>query len=65
MNIYTGEIISDVASDDRDQASVLVQLGLLEAKGLPIAGVETAKKVMDEQSIPSNGMIKGWDKQRK
>lgn len=30
-----------------DQASVLVQVGLLNPKGLPIAGVETAKK-MDE-----------------
>ena len=30
-----------------DQASVLVQLGLLRTAGLPIAGVETARKVMD------------------
>jgi carboxymethylenebutenolidase len=28
-----------------DQASVLVQLGLLDPKGLPINGIETAKKM--------------------
>lgn len=55
-----------------DQASVLVQVGLLDAKlgavglgkngvkRLPIAGVETARKVMDESSVASNGMISGW-----
>jgi hypothetical protein len=43
----------------------LVQLGLLEIGNLPIAGVETAMKVMDESSVKSNGMIKTWnDKQR-
>ncbi|KAH0838244.1 hypothetical protein J3R83DRAFT_6500 [Lanmaoa asiatica] len=30
-----------------DQASVLVQLGLLDPTGLPIAGVEIARKVLD------------------
>lgn len=40
-----------------DQASVLVQLGLLDASGLPIAGVETARKVMDAQR-PSNELIR-------
>jgi carboxymethylenebutenolidase len=39
-----------------DQASVLVQLGLLEAKGLPIAGAETAHKVLDA-SLPSNTLM--------
>jgi hypothetical protein len=43
----------------------LVQLGLLEIGNLPVAGVETAMKVMDESSVESNGMIKTWnDKQR-
>jgi carboxymethylenebutenolidase len=36
-----------------DQASVLVQLGLLDPDGLPIAGAETARKVLDV-SLPSN-----------
>jgi carboxymethylenebutenolidase len=43
-----------------DQASVLVQLGLLEAGpsgGLPIAGAETAHKVLDP-SLPSNTLMK-------
>ena len=36
-----------------DQASVLVQLGILSANGLPVAGVETARKVLGP-NLPSN-----------
>jgi carboxymethylenebutenolidase len=39
-----------------DQASVLVQLGLLDPVGLPIAGAETARKVLDV-SLPSNTLM--------
>ncbi|CAN5850764.1 hypothetical protein BH10CHL1_BH10CHL1_25060 [soil metagenome] len=39
-----------------DQASVLVQLGLLDAATLPIAGVESARKILDP-TIPSNQLI--------
>jgi carboxymethylenebutenolidase len=39
-----------------DQASVLVQLGLLEGATLPVAGAETARKVLDP-SQPSNALI--------
>jgi carboxymethylenebutenolidase len=42
-----------------DQASVLVQIGALDAKGLPVAGVETAKKLVDE-ALPSNGLMNKW-----
>lgn len=35
-----------------DQASVLVQLGLLDPAGLPVSGVESARKVLDPQ-LPS------------
>jgi carboxymethylenebutenolidase len=42
-----------------DQASVLVQIGLLDPKGLPVAGGETAKKLVDE-SLPSNGLMRRW-----
>lgn len=42
-----------------DQASVLVQIGVLDAKGLPVAGVETAKKLVDE-TLPSNTLMKNW-----
>lgn len=55
-----------------DQASVLVQVGLLDPKlvpesfqkqglkRLPVFGSETASKVLDEESQPSNGLIAGW-----
>ncbi len=39
-----------------DQASVLVQLGLLDASSLPVAGVESAQKVIDP-SLTSNGLM--------
>jgi carboxymethylenebutenolidase len=39
-----------------DQASVLVQIGLLDAGALPIAGMETAAKMRDPQR-PSNALI--------
>jgi len=39
-----------------DQASVLVQVGLLDPSTLPIAGVETARKVADP-SLPSNQLM--------
>ncbi|MDY0885012.1 dienelactone hydrolase family protein [Dongia soli] len=42
-----------------DQASVLVQIGLLDAKNLPVAGIETAKKLLDEKQ-PSNTLMKRW-----
>jgi carboxymethylenebutenolidase len=42
-----------------DQASVLVQIGLLDPKLVPAAGGETAKKVIDE-TLPSNTLMKRW-----
>ena len=42
-----------------DQASVLVQIGLLDPAGLPVAGVVTAQKLLDE-SLPSNTLMPGW-----
>lgn len=42
-----------------DQASVLVQIGLLDPKNLPIAGAATAKKLLDE-TLPSNALMKRW-----
>ncbi len=44
-----------------DQASVLVQIGKLDPKGLPVAGVETARKVLDNK-LPSNKLMKNWAK---
>ena len=40
-----------------DQASVLVQLGLLDPGKLPVAGVAAARKVLDPQ-LPSNELMK-------
>ncbi|PNS20633.1 hypothetical protein CAC42_360 [Sphaceloma murrayae] len=56
-----------------DQASVLVQVGLLDPKivpqgmeerglrRLPVYGVEAAEKVLDESSHPSNGLLADWN----
>ena len=52
-----------------DQATVLVQVGLLDpnlvpkglnAPKLPVVGVEGARKVLDEKSVESNVLIQGW-----
>jgi len=55
-----------------DQASVLVQAGLLDPKlvpdhmkrqglkRLPVYGAETAAKVLDESSHPSNELLSSW-----
>lgn len=42
-----------------DQASVLVQIGLLKRDGLPVAGAETARKALDER-LPSNALMAAW-----
>src|SRR5258708_29961099 len=42
-----------------DQASVLVQIGKLDPKGLPVAGQETARKVVDKKQ-PSNMLMRRW-----
>jgi carboxymethylenebutenolidase len=38
---------------------VLVQIGLLDSAGLPVAGVETARKAVDP-SYPSNVLMTNW-----
>lgn len=40
-----------------DQASVLVQAGLIDPEGLPVAGAEVAAKVKDP-TLPSNTLIR-------
>lgn len=42
-----------------DQASVLVQIGKLDPGALPVAGAETARKLIDE-ALPSNSLMKSW-----
>jgi carboxymethylenebutenolidase len=39
-----------------DQAAVLVQIGLIEPRGLPVGGADTARKVLDK-SLPSNLLL--------
>ena len=43
-----------------DQASVLVQLGLLDADRLPVAGVDSAEKVLDP-GLPANRLMERVD----
>lgn len=42
-----------------DQASVLAQIDLIDPKGLPVAGVEQARKLLDK-SLPSNTLMPNW-----
>src|SRR6266496_1036429 len=44
-----------------DQASVLVQIGLLDAATLPVAGVESARKVLDP-TLPANALMRRADR---
>src|SRR5437868_10018134 len=43
-----------------DQASVLVQIGLLDPEKLPVVGVESARKVLDP-TLPANALMKRAD----
>jgi hypothetical protein len=57
-----------------DQASVLVQIGLLDPmlvpqgireqglERLPVVGAEAARKVLDVRAEPSNGLLSSWKK---
>src|SRR6266403_2602188 len=43
-----------------DQASVLVEIGLLDPAKLPVVGIESAKKVLDP-SLPANQLMRRAD----
>jgi carboxymethylenebutenolidase len=43
-----------------DQASVLVQIGLLDSSKLPVVGVESARKVLDP-TLPANELMRRAD----
>lgn len=43
-----------------DQASVLVQLGLLDPAGLPVCGKQQADKAMHPDRFPSNELMVNW-----
>ena len=58
--VVVAQVAEDQIVSERiywDQASVLVQLGLLDPSRLPAAGVETARKVLDPD-LPSNALIR-------
>ena len=40
-----------------DQASVLVQVGLIDPEHLPVSGAESARKIVDPASVPSNQLM--------
>ncbi len=44
-----------------DQASVLVQIGLIDPAKLPVAGVESAYKVLDP-ALPANALMRRADR---
>jgi carboxymethylenebutenolidase len=46
-----------------DQASVLVQLGMLNANTMRVVGIESARKVLDP-SLPSNELIQRSDQRK-
>jgi hypothetical protein len=39
------------------QASLLVQVGLLDPAGLPVTGAEQAEKLLAPRSIPTNALL--------
>jgi len=40
-----------------DQASLLVQVGLLDPAGLPVAGAEQAEKLLAPRTVPANALL--------
>jgi carboxymethylenebutenolidase len=40
-----------------DQASLLVQVGLLEPAGLPVTGAEQAEKLLAPRALPANSLL--------
>jgi carboxymethylenebutenolidase len=48
-----------------DQASVLVQVGLIDSEELPVSGAESARKVLETTSVPSNKLIERADRDKK
>jgi carboxymethylenebutenolidase len=47
-----------------DQASVLVQIGLIDPERLPVSGAESVRKVLDPPSVPSNELIERAERRK-
>ena len=43
-----------------DQASVLVQIGLLDPTGLPVGGQDVGRKMLDATKVESNRLMARW-----
>jgi carboxymethylenebutenolidase len=43
-----------------DEATVLVQAGLLDDRDLPVCGVEQAEKALDPRGLPTNTLMGRW-----
>lgn len=48
-----------------DQASVLAQVGLIDADQLPVTGIEASRKVVDPAHEPSNSLIKRANRKKR
>jgi carboxymethylenebutenolidase len=47
-----------------DQASLLVQIGLLDPGLLPVTGVEQARRILEPRSVPANRLIRAAEARR-
>ncbi len=47
-----------------DQATILVQIGLLDPGLLPVTGVEQARRVLAPETVPANGLIRAAQARR-
>ena len=56
MQFLEGKIVSEHIY--WDQASVLVQVVLIDPEELPVSGAESARKVLDPASVLSNELLK-------
>jgi carboxymethylenebutenolidase len=47
-----------------DQASILVQIGLLDPALLPVTGVEQARRILSPERVPANALIRAAEARR-
>jgi carboxymethylenebutenolidase len=48
-----------------DQASILVQIGLIDPGLLPVTGVEQARRILAPANVPANGLIRAAEARRR
>jgi len=48
-----------------DQASILVQIGLLDPGSLPVTGVEQARRILAPAQVPANALIRAAEARRR